>query len=188
MKSYNRVMAAAALVGFLVAGSSVNALPILGGTVVVASDGNVTAKFLGHTAGYSNDLYLDSPANALGIIFNNQSTPVGTTMDLGYFTAGTELIFRIYVNDTGDSFYTGPASRNPDQLAHAVVDDDYLPTETYVGFEDLFNGGDLDYDDLNFSFTNVRGQTSVPEAGMTLGMLSMGLLGLGWMKRRAARA
>jgi hypothetical protein len=174
------LLAAASLLGS-VAGAQ--AAPILGASVIVASDGEVVAKFLGHTAGFSNDLYLDEPANALGIIFNNQTTPVGTTMSLGTFSAGTELIFRIHVINTGDDFFTGPASRNPDQLAHAVVDDAYSATETYVGFEDLFGGGDLDYDDLQFSFTNVR--STVPEPG-GLALLGLALAALWSTARRRA--
>ena len=162
-----------------------DATPILGGKVIVASDGEVIATFLGHTAGYSNDLYLSAPANGLGIIFNNHSTAPGTTLSLGNFTAGTELIFQIYVRNTGDSFFTGDATRNPDGLYHAVVDDAYSATATYVGFEDLFGGGDLDYDDLNFSFTNVRGTPSgVPDGGATAALLGASLLGLVALRRK----
>jgi hypothetical protein len=34
-----------------------------------------------------------------------------------------ELVFGIKVLDTGDTFYTGPAARNPDGRAHALVSD-----------------------------------------------------------------
>jgi hypothetical protein len=175
-------------VALMIAGRA-SAAPILGGTVIVAHDGEVIAEFLGHTAAYSNDLYLDSPANSLGIIFNNQTTPWGSTKSLGTFTAGTELLFKIYVQNTGDVFYTGPASRNPDNLEHAIVDDAYGSGKTYVGFEDLFNGGDLDYDDLMFAFTNVRGGGGggqVPEP-MTLALVGLGVgaMALGRKLRRS---
>lgn len=181
MITIKSVAVAAALSALAV---STQAAPILGASVIVAADGEVVAKFLGHTAGFSNDLYLDSPANALGIIFNNQSATIGDTVSLGNFTAGTELIFRIYVNDTGDSFYTGPASRNPDGIFHAVVDDAYSATESYVGFEDLYDGGDKDYDDLQFSFTNVKAQPA-PDAGASFGLLGLGLAGLFLNRKRA---
>lgn len=174
-------------VGAVAFAPSASAVPILGGHVIVASDGNVVAKFLGHTAGFTNLLYLSSPATYPALIFNNQTATVGDTVDLGFFTSGTELIFKIHVVDTGDDFYTGPASRNPDTLAHAVVDDAYSLTETYVGFEDLFGGGDGDYDDLKFSFTNVRGSATVPDASMTFGLLLAGLSMMVGIRRFACR-
>lgn len=168
-----------------------HAVPILGGSVVVENDGEVIAKFIGHTAGYTNLLYLDSPTNGIGLIFNNQTAVWGSTVSLGNFTAGTELIFRINVLNTGDIFYTGPASRNADGLAHAVVDDAFSLTETYVGFEDLFGGGDLDYDDLMFSFTNVKGTSNppgVPDSGTTGLLCAVAVLGLAAARRASSRA
>ncbi len=58
------------------------------------------------------------------------------------------------MNNTGDDFFSGPASLNPDGIAHAKVDDTFALNTSYVGFEDLFNGGDKDYDDLKISLTN----------------------------------
>lgn len=55
-----------------------------------------------------------------------------------------------------------------------------------IGFEDLFGGGDRDYDDLVFSLNNVRvGSlvTAVPEPE-AYGMLIGGLLLIGFAKRR----
>lgn len=166
------------------------AVPILGGSVVVENDGEVVAKFLGHTAGYTNLLFLSAPGNILGTIFNNHTTPIGTTVSLGNFTAGTELIFAINVLNTGDTFYSGPASRNADGLAHAVVDDAFSLTETYVGFEDLYGGGDKDYDDLQFSFTNVKGTSQppgVPDSGSTALLGAMGLVALVAVRKSVRR-
>jgi hypothetical protein len=65
------------------------------------------------------------------------------------FKAGDELIFAIYVTNTGYWYYSGDADRNPDGVVHAAVTDlgdgDY-----HIGFEDLYGGGDEDYDDINF--------------------------------------
>lgn len=169
---------------FAVAPHVTLAVPIPGAPLIVASDGDVVATYLGHSAGFSSDLYLDSPANALGIIFNNHASPVGSMVNLGPFTAGTELVLRIHVNDTGDDFFTGLASRNPDNVFHAVVDDAFGPNTTYVGFEDLLGGGDLDYDDLRFSFSNTRSSVPEPATLLLLGSGLTGLFGAGWLQRK----
>jgi hypothetical protein len=181
------------------------AAPIIGAQLF-ATGGDVIATFLGHTAGFSNDLYLFAAGDLItplpvtgvvgpgtpdpGLIFNNQTTPVGTQINLGSFAAGTELVFGIFVRNTGDWFFMGPGVRNPDGLPHGAVDDGSgtfpiygvsPPGSVRVGFEDLFGGGDLDYDDLGFAFSNVT--TAVPEPG-TMMLLGLGLLGRATMRAR----
>lgn len=161
---------------------------ILGGRLFVAEDGKeVTATFLGSDAGYYNTLYLSSPRVSVdplfifdrdGIfdqdgerIYHEDGEP--TTISLGSsFGAGEELIFSLYVKNTGNTFYTGDSSRNPDDLAHAsaitsLVDGLYV---TEVGFEDLYGGGDKDYNDFMFSLTNVVDPlpNQVPEPSILL--------------------
>lgn len=160
---------------------------ILGGRLFVAEDGKeVTATFLGSDAGYYNTLYLSSPRVSVdplfifdrdGIfdqdgerIYHEDGEP--TTLSLGSsFGAGEELIFSLYVKNTGNTFYTGDSSRNPDDLAHAsaitsLVDGLYV---TEVGFEDLYGGGDKDYNDFMFSLTNVVDPPApVPEPSILL--------------------
>lgn len=114
---------------------SSRAVPIEGASLFVATDGNVVATFQGKSPStiYSNDLLLESPAGAFsGVIFNNFASSVGDTVDLGFFPAGTELVFQLHVNTTGDDFFSGPASRNPDNKTHVRVDDAWMPGETLV--------------------------------------------------------
>src|SRR5690606_39229994 len=84
---------------------------------------------------------------------------VGSTMDLGYFEAGTELVFMLSVRDTGKQFFTGPGSLNADGVDHAraitTFDETLDQYVTSMGFEDLFGGGDRDYNDFNFMLSNV---------------------------------
>ncbi|MBC8002961.1 MAG: DUF4114 domain-containing protein [Opitutaceae bacterium] len=189
----------AAVMLLLLAGTfNSGAVPIIGGIVVAAGGGDVIASFQGQTAGYDSELYLYSPSGTFSTtrIFHNHLNGPGNTVNLGSFTAGTELVFMIRVlSDSNREYFTGSASRNPDGLAHAVVDSAYinpftLGVETYVGFEDLFGGGDLDYDDLNFSFSNVRAtSSSVPELTSTLPLMSLalgGIMSLAHFRRRTA--
>jgi hypothetical protein len=114
--------------------------------VYISEDASVTSTFCDGSAGYTSDAYLVHPS--MQYLGTGHLTAYGATVDLGFFTEGTELVFAIYVRNTGHTYYTGPGSRNPDGMVHAAVTDmgggDY-----HVGFEDLFYGGDMDYDDIN---------------------------------------
>lgn len=174
--TFARVAAASTLALFAM---SANAFPIAspggeGLKVIVGGTGHVMATYQGNSASYSNDLLLDGV-----LVFNNHATPVGSTVDLGTFALGTELVFQLFVHDTGNSFYTGPGSRNPDGQTHARVQGDWEPGTTLVSFEDLFNGP-FEFNDLSFSFTNTTaGPTRVPEPNAFLLMLAgISLIGL----------
>jgi hypothetical protein len=142
---------------------------ILGGSFFVAEEGDVTATFLGSDAGYFNELYLfspDSPWDTSEMIFDKDSPVDGSMKALGSYAAGTELVFRLYVQNTALSYFTGDGSNNPDNLAHAravtrLVDGVYV---TEVGFEDLLGGGDLDYNDFMFGLNNVVDPDDDPRA------------------------
>lgn len=151
------------------------AAPGTEGLKVFATGGEIIATYEGNSAAFSNDLYLGST-----FIFNNHTTPVGTSVSLGTFAAGTELPFRMHVNNTGDDFFTGPDSLNPDGHEHARVQSDWLPHTTLVSFEDLYNGP-FDYNDLSFSFTNTVAAVPEPE---TYAMLLAGLGLIGYFARR----
>jgi PEP-CTERM motif len=160
------------------------ALPGTEGNPVIATGGDVIATYVGNSAGYSNDLFLGST-----FIFNNHETPIGTTMNLGSFAAGTELVFRLSVRNTGDNFYTGAASRNVDGLFHARVQTNYAPNTTLVSFEDLRGTpeGANGYNDLSFTFTNTTSPVPEPETYAMMG-LGLGLLGLAARRRKAQKA
>jgi len=118
---------------------------------------------------------------------------VGATLNLGPFDAGSELVFRLLVQQTGDAFYTGPGNRNLDGMVHALIQD--VAGQVLVGFEDMFGGGDFDYDDLVFAFSNVSaaddagggagggGVTAMDEPGSLL-MFGVGLTGVVFVMKR----
>ena len=168
--------------------ASTQATPIIGGQIFVQDTGHVVATFTGSNAEFDNLLLLASPPNSLGTIFEGHVTGTGTMVDLGLFTAGTELIFELN-NQVGGLFFTGPASRNPDNVAHAAVDYQVGSGQAFVGFEDMFGGGDFDYNDLEFTLTNVSSSPfSVPDGGSTTAMLLGGaVLSLVFLRRFAHR-
>ena len=179
----NRILLATVVAtAALVAQPSAQAVPVLGANIYVQHDGDVVATFLGQTAGYDNELFLDSPYSSSRIFHNHLNSP-GDSVNLGHFNAGTELIFRLSVLNTGNQFFNGAGSRNPDGIEHAIVDAG--PSVTTVGFEDLFGGGDRDFDDTVFSFSNA-GTVShgVPDAGATLPLLTSGIAGLALLRRK----
>jgi hypothetical protein len=165
--------------------------------VVALGSDPVVATYQGNSAVYSNDLFLmldglghpgdDGDLTNDLFIFNNHSTPVGTTLNLGTFSPGTELMFRLFVHDTGNNYYSGPASRNPDGDAHARVLNEWLPGTTLVSFEDLFGTpeGANGYNDLSFSFTNTTTVAASEPPTLALFGIGLGILVAGLRRRRA---
>lgn len=119
---------------------------------------DVIVKYIFSDAGYINTFSLSEPINyPLGITkYSNGSlrTPFGTTWTIGKFANGTELIFADNAN--GKTYYSGPASRNPDQMVHGAVsfiEGTGTSNKYLVSFEDYWQGGDKDYNDVQFYVT-----------------------------------
>lgn len=125
-----------------------------GGQLFVGADANlvgpveVRAIFNGGTAYYSNVLRLSAPDTVE--IGQLHATAPGTEVLLGSFDPGEELVLTLRVPETGDTWTSGPAERNPDGLAHARIVQAGDGT-WYGGFEDLYGVGDSDYNDTCFS-------------------------------------
>jgi hypothetical protein len=162
----------------------------LAASIFVTETGPVTLRYIDYEAAYTNTLSLHSPLHS-GAIFVNKTTPFGSIFELGTFDAGTPLVFSIFVHDTGFTFFSGDAASNPDNTLHAsmgFVSGGLGPlsvTEALVGFEDLWNGGDLDYNDLRFAVSNV-GSFRVPEPSSPALLISALIAGL--VSRMRSRA
>ena len=127
-------------------------------------DGSVLLIYLGDSSSlFDNRLFLEAPFDSLVPIVSTRTSIAGAPHALGPFDGGTLLAFRDNARLHDDpsaydfDFFTGTGGLNPDGLPHAVFtfDPDDPFAEVTVGFEDLIGGGDRDYNDLQFSLTNV---------------------------------
>lgn len=129
---------------------------VLGGQLY-STGTEVTIEVLPATAALQSTLFLLEPEEVR--IATNRD--VGSVVTVGPYEAGSELLFGIRVS--GQEYRMGPADRNPDGIVHARVE--FLDHGcAIVGFEDLFGGGDRDYDDNRFRFCGgIASEPPAPE-------------------------
>lgn len=163
-------------------------------TFTAAATGAVTAYFAGSTAGYTEDLGLLVNGVDTGIYgLSNHTTLLGTALSFGGVTAGDSLVFFTRVQTTGFTYYSDK-SLNGDGINHvystSYAGGDFgIPAGKFVAFEDLNGGGDLNYNDEKFVFTNVAATSSTPEpASWALMIAGFGLVGAGLRRRATAFA
>ena len=166
-------------------------------TFTAAATGDLMAYFVGSTATYTNEITLLVNGVATGIQgLNNKTTKNDTALDFGIVQAGDSLVFKLVniVPGTGVGPWYSQKSLNSDGVNHiyssAWAGNSALPAGTYVAFEDLPKGGDFNYNDISFVFTNVAtnvpAKANVPEPG-SLALLGLGVIGFAASRRRKAR-
>ncbi|PHS14099.1 MAG: hypothetical protein COA78_06055 [Blastopirellula sp.] len=141
--------------------------------MTLTSTTDVRAYFLGEGAGYHNSVGFN--ADGLGIssgdpklLFPDASasnsylssggdsrTPSeplmpGDFVNLGEISAGSFIDFFLIANGAngGTNIYTADSTRNPDGFDHIVAFAQVESPYVLIGFEDLYNGGDKDYNDF----------------------------------------
>jgi hypothetical protein len=156
--------------------------PVSFGGNLFSTGKDITVRVLPADAGYTSTLlYLVPELKKAGIVATNRN--VGSVINIGHFDAGLEVIFGILVQNTGNFFMTGLGSRNLDGLSHATVN--YAgPGQAIVGFEDLFGGGDRDYDDNMFEMSGGISNEPVPEPTTILGTLAFSTFAARWRMKR----
>lgn len=180
--------ASAAVIGYANAGTENSATYNL----VAASTGKVTAYFMASDAGYENELTLYVNGKATGVYgLNNHKSEAGAILDFGSVNVGDKLVFALRTLKPSNVLPVySDSALNADGLQHiystSFAGSGTIPAGTYVGFEDMFKGGDFDYNDENFVFTNVAVQAEVPEPA-SLALLFAGAIGIGASRKARAK-
>ena len=173
----------------------------------LTAEAEIYATFIDEGAGYRNTFgyfVYDDNQNILyeQTIFSNASETggggslnVGDTVSLGTFEAGTNIGFWLqadgFNNPDGHKYYTLD-QYNPDGLRHMAIIQDPENERLILGFEDLYNLGDQDYNDLVFTFSaspysaidTSKIPTGSPEAGEVATLVIVAGLFAVYMYRR----
>lgn len=166
-----------------------------------------TGKIFGDTScntgdsGFTNfSKFCANPNDALeGKVAPDKPLNVGDWVDLGSFKAGTKLDFQLLSNNINGGISENGVkgifgldkALNPDGLQHVMAY--YYKDYLVLGFEDLWGGGDKDYNDTVFAIdigkANARAAANVadssakvPEPSVAAAMFA--IAGLGLMKTR----
>jgi Domain of unknown function (DUF4114) len=127
------------------------------GEEVLANGEPVEIEILPAQAGCTSDIYLLLPVATVPVrqyLGTNREAGKRVVADRS-FSQGEELQFEITVRSSASplcgssTFSSGPGYRNPDGLAHAWVTSQGRTAVT-VAFEDVFGGGDWDFNDAVF--------------------------------------
>lgn len=175
------------------------------------SKGNTnTGKLFGDTSCSDQDSitnfdsFCANPNNAVvGRSQTDSPLNVGDWVSLGNQEAGTQLDFLLHSNDINGGIYgtdvhTGQANTkgvwslndalNPDGLQHAMAY--YYNDLLVVAFEDLWGGGDKDYNDTVFVVDigkeNARELAGIPEPSGVAALAGIGAIGVLKLRRRSA--
>jgi hypothetical protein len=202
----------AAMVGLLAAGAAATAdAQTPSPNDFTSMGGNVTVRFLGSEAADRSVLYyqigntFNSGGSWTQLFVNNGTgaTAPGTQVNIGNVAAGTNIYFRL-INETQGAvsgmnnftFYSGPASRNPDNQLHVGLTPGSGTAAIGGGtftqgfnFEDRSGTiqplADFDYNDLRYEIANASASV-VPEPS-TYALMATGLIGLGGIAARRRR-
>jgi hypothetical protein len=168
-------------------------------TFTAVASGHIDAYFAGSGAAYDEVLGMLVNGVPTGITgLDDHTSNVGDVLNLGNVNAGDTLTFFINVLSPALGMVYSDPSLNGGYDAgighNHVYSTAYsgtglgggIPAGTYVGFEDLpnYSPPDWNYFDETYVFSDVATHSSAPDAASSLGLLSMGIAGLGLLRRR----
>lgn len=160
-------------------------------TFTASSTGSIGAYFFsGGGASYTNEVTMLVNGVASGIQgLNNQASAYGSFLDLGTVTAGDVIVFKmVNISPGGVGPWYSDKSMNSDGVNHVYstdfAGDTTIPGGTYVAFEDLAGGGDFNYNDLSFVFTNISTTVAGVSLPGTPALLLAAALGAAVLRRK----
>lgn len=178
MRNFLTSVAAAASVAFVASTPAHSAYIDVAANQVISEGGEVFLRFDGETAVHHTNVVLERSGD---ILFNNQLAAIGEVFSLGVFAAGEVISFRFDNLTSGLSFFSGGAESNVDNIAHVHLSQNDDGSVT-LGYEDLFGGGDFDFDDVVATISE-SSDMSMPVPG-AFWLLASGLAGIGFASRR----
>lgn len=126
--------------------------------LVLVTESVVEVKLISVSTAFNDEVGLRLGDNWGREIFSCQGVSPGFYDDLGTLPAG-ELTLMLTTPERF-TYFTGPGSRNPDDLVHARLQSLSASTVT-VGWEDSFGGGDQDFDDCVVEVSAVAAETRI---------------------------
>lgn len=138
------------LIGIGIANAQASTSNGVVGGEFVASDESVTITCLKKDAAYKSMLFIEVDGTEQFLFWSRQTGRVKTIR----VNPGSQIVFKLFVENTGEIFFSGDMSRNPDGIEH--VESVHLGGNSYqFGFEDQLNGGDFDFNDCMFQIDGV---------------------------------
>ncbi len=176
-------------------------------TFTANNTGDVIAYFAGSTASFDNQLgmLINGVQSSSGFGLDDHTSALGLAFDLGHVTKGDTLVFEMKNNTLGGLIvYSDPSMNSAYDNGSPGLNHVYstaytgslgnnIPDGTFVSFEDLRGGGDKNYNDEDFVFTNVAsvltssstaGVVSEPSSIVAFGIGAVGLITSAIRKRR----
>jgi len=159
------ILALFSLVGFV----SASTAPVAPIPVTCSQNGTITVTFVSSNAGYDNEFGVYLPT-FMKLGMGHEAAP-GTVYNTGIESPANQPIVLYLKNPSGDLFRSD--IKSSDGIYHAMISQS---GDVYtVSFEDMYGGGDLDYNDIVLNVT-CHPDPPIPSPEFPTAVLPLGLV------------